>query len=134
MHASRKPDTIVQLLSGLAIGGKERAALRLATHGIAEGMHQELWLFDTPFRSPELDFAPGAVPIRFMPRGPGLDLLFVRRLARALAEARVDTLHAHNDSALCYGALAGACFDGGRRAYSPPSTLGPGAAAALLAG
>jgi glycosyltransferase involved in cell wall biosynthesis len=108
MHASRKPDTIVQLLSGLAIGGKERAALRLATHGIAEGMHQELWLFDTPFRSPELDFAPGAVPIRFMPRGPGLDLLFVRRLARALAEARVDTLHAHNDSALCYGALAGA--------------------------
>ena len=54
---------VVQLLSsGLVIGGKERAALRLAERGIAEGGQQELWLFDTPFRSPEFDFDPGAVP------------------------------------------------------------------------
>ena len=104
---------VVHLLSGLAIGGKERAALRLAGQGLAEGGRQELWLFDTPFRSPELDFDPGIVPVRFLPRGSGLDLRFVRTLARELDEGGVRAVHAHNDSALCYAALA--CAALGRR-------------------
>lgn len=103
---------VVQLLSGLEIGGKERAALRLAERGIAEGGRQELWLFDTPFRSPELDFNPGAVPVRFLPRGPGLDLGFVRTLARGFATGGVRAVHAHNDTALCYAALACAAMVG----------------------
>lgn len=105
---------VVHLLSGLAIGGKERAALRLAGQGLAEGGRQELWLFDTPFRSPELDFDPGTVPVRFLPRGSGLDLRFVRTLARELDAGGIRAVHAHNDTALCYAALA--CAALGRRA------------------
>jgi L-malate glycosyltransferase len=105
MRAARN-GPVVQLLSGLAIGGKERAALRLAGQGIADGGRQELWLFDTPFRSAELDFDPGAVPVRFLPRGSGLDLRFVRTLAREVAARDVQAIHAHNDTALCYAALA----------------------------
>lgn len=74
--------------------------------GIAEGGQQELWLFDTVFRSPELDFQPGAVPIRFLPRGSGLDFNFVRSLGRELTRGGIRAIHAHNDTALCYGALA----------------------------
>lgn len=108
----RRP--VIQLLSGLTIGGKERAALRLAGQGLAEGGRQELWLFDTPFRSPELDFDPGTVPVRFLPRGSGLDLHFVRTLAQGFAAGDVRAVHAHNDTALCYAALA--CVTLGRRA------------------
>lgn len=103
-HADEGP--VVHLLSGLAIGGKERAALRLAGRGLAEGGRQELWLFDTPFRSPELDFEPGVVPVRFLPRGSGLDLRFVRTLAREITARGVRAVHAHNDTALCYAAFA----------------------------
>ena len=106
MCVPKQRDLVVQLLSGLEIGGKERVALRLAERGIAQGGRQELWLFDTPFRSPDLDFEPGVVPVRFMPRGSGLDLKFVRTLARAFAVSGVRAVHAHNDTALCYAALA----------------------------
>lgn len=112
---------VIHLLSGLAIGGKERAALRLAGQGLAEGGCQELWLFDTPFRSPELDFDPGVVPVRFLPRGSGLDLRFVRTLARELAAGGVRAVHAHNDTALCYAALA--CAALGRRAPTLVATF-----------
>ena len=77
--------SVVHLLSGLVIGGKERAALRLAERGLAGGGRHALWLFDTPFRSTELDFAPGPVPTHFLPRGSGLDLAFIRTLAHELA-------------------------------------------------
>ncbi len=105
---------VIHLLSGLAIGGKKRAALRLAGQGLAEGGRQEFWLFDTPFRSPELDFDPGTVPVRFLPRASGLDLRFVRTLSREIDAGGIRVVHAHNDTALCYAALA--CIALGRRA------------------
>ena len=46
---------VAHLLSGLAIGGKERAALRLARRGLQEGQHHQLVLFDHPFRGTALD-------------------------------------------------------------------------------
>ncbi|WP_207537887.1 glycosyltransferase [Sabulicella rubraurantiaca] len=97
---------VVHLLSGLAIGGKERAALRLARRGLREGQHHALVLFDHPFRSPETDFDPGAVRTHFLPRGGGLDLRFAWRLARLLQRLDTEIVHAHNDTALFYAALA----------------------------
>lgn len=54
------------------------------------------------------------MPVRFLPRGSGLDLRFVRTLARSLATGGVRAVHAHNDTALCYAALA--CLALGRSA------------------
>ncbi|WP_043832617.1 glycosyltransferase [Muricoccus aerilatus] len=97
---------VVHLLSGLEIGGKERAALRLARHGNRVGQRHGLVLFDTPFRSSEVDFDPGDVPVRFLKRGSGLDFRFAGRLARLLRDMSADVVHAHNDTALFYAVLA----------------------------
>lgn len=97
---------VVHLLSGLQVGGKERAALRLAARGLQEHDDHRLLLFDSPFRSADLDFDPGPVPTQFLPRRTGIDLRFARHIARTLSQARVDTVHAHNDTALFYGAVA----------------------------
>jgi len=97
---------IVHLLSGLQIGGKERAALRLARRAMLDGCRAALVLYDTPFRSAELDFDPGDVPTIHLKRGPGVDLRFARRLARQLRELGARVVHAHNDTALFYAVLA----------------------------
>ncbi|MGH7057045.1 MAG: glycosyltransferase, partial [Acetobacteraceae bacterium] len=97
---------IVHLLSGLAIGGKERVALGLAERAIGQGHSASLVLYDTPFRSAAEDFDPGGVPTYYLKRGPGLDLSFSIRLARHLRKFRPDVVHAHNDTALFYAALA----------------------------
>ncbi|MCW8087741.1 glycosyltransferase [Sabulicella glaciei] len=97
---------VAHLLSGLTIGGKERAALRLARRGLREGQDHALVLFDQPFRGPETDFDPGEVPTHFLPRGGGLDLRFAWRLARLLRRMGAGAIHAHNDTALFYAALA----------------------------
>jgi L-malate glycosyltransferase len=98
--------TIVHFLSGLAIGGKEMAALRLARRGIEAGEDHRLLLFDTPFRSANLDLDPRPVPTIFIPRGRGIDLQFAYQAARFLAHAKVDVVHAYNDTALFYAGLA----------------------------
>ncbi|MBI0536227.1 glycosyltransferase [Roseomonas sp. KE2513] len=97
---------VVHLLSGLEIGGKERAALRLARQGNRVGQRHALVLFDTPFRSSEVDFEPGDVPARFLKRGNGLDFRFAGRLAHLLRDMSADVVHAHNDTALFYAVLA----------------------------
>lgn len=97
---------VAHLLNGLAIGGKERAALRLARRGRHEGQHHEMVLFDHPFRGPALDFDPGEVPTYHLPRGGGVDLRFAVRLARHLRRQQINVVHAHNDTALFYAAMA----------------------------
>lgn len=82
--------------------------MRLAGRGNADGAEHRLYLFDTPYRSPDLDFDPGDLPVRFRRRGPGLDLGFARALARDLVADGAEIVHAYNDTALCYAALAGA--------------------------
>ncbi|MGE3279602.1 MAG: glycosyltransferase family 4 protein [Alphaproteobacteria bacterium] len=100
------PRKILHLLGQLEIGGLERAALRLASRGRALGGDHSLLLFDKPFRSNELDFAPGEVPTHFIPRGRGVDWRFTAKLARFLSESGVEIVHAHNDAAIFYGAAA----------------------------
>jgi glycosyltransferase involved in cell wall biosynthesis len=97
---------VAHLLGSLQIGGKERAALRLARRGRKVGQDHQLVLFDLPFRSTDLDFDPGEVPVHFLPRGTGLDLRFAWRLGRLIDLAGIHVVHAHNDSALVYAAIA----------------------------
>lgn len=97
---------IVHLLSGLQIGGKERAAVRLARRAMLDGHRATLVLYDTPFRSAELDFDPGDVPVLHLKRGPGVDFRFAWRLARHLRRLGAHVVHAHNDTALFYAVLA----------------------------
>jgi len=101
------PRRLLHLLSGLEVGGKERVVLDLARRARTAGHDQRLVLFDTPFRDATRDFDPGEVPWTFLPRGPGLDLGFARRLAREVRTLGCEVLHAHNDTALVYAALAG---------------------------
>lgn len=101
---------LLHVLSGLEVGGKERVVLDLATRARAVGWDHRLCLFDTPFRDETRDFVPLDVPCAFLPRGPGLDWRFARALARHARELGSEVLHAHNDTALVYVALAGLCL------------------------
>lgn len=97
---------IVHVLSGLEIGGMERAVIRLASRGLREGMDHTLLLFDKPFRSERLDFSPKDLATSFIRRRPGIDFRFVVKLAKKLVGSRADVVHAHNDTAIFYSALA----------------------------
>lgn len=110
-----RPLRVRHLLHNLDAGGKERLAVELARRGRAAGRDEGLILFDCEGLRPG-DLDPGDVPLTFAPRHPGADLRYGRQLARLLDEQQVDVLHAHNDSALVYGALAGL---GRRRSRRP---------------
>ena len=104
---------ILHLMNGLEIGGREGVVLQLCEDARRDGWESELILFDTPFRSEEQDFDPGALTVHFLPRRPGIDWGYVRRLAGLLRERRPCILHAHNDTAVFYGSLA-SLWAGGR--------------------
>jgi len=97
---------VLHLLSGLEIGGKEAACLRLARRGIGEGGDHRLVVFDTDYRSSGVDFDPAGVPYQFIPRHGGLDLGFARQIARHLKCIRPGIIHAYNDTAAFYAAAA----------------------------
>lgn len=97
---------VLHLLSSVEIGGKERAALRLARQALSEGYATSLLLFDAPYRSDARDFDPSPLPWLFMPRGRGLDFRFLKALADLYTEQEIDVVHAHNDSAHVYASLA----------------------------
>lgn len=105
---------VTHLLSGLQIGGLERAALRLARAGLERGQAHDMLLYDRPFRSAALDFDPTPVPVHFFPRGGGLDAAFAWRLSRWLRASGAEVVHAHNQTALFY-AVAAAWLLGRRR-------------------
>lgn len=96
---------VLHLLSSLEIGGKERVVLELARRARAEGLDHRLLLFDRSL-DPARDFDPGDVHWSFLARGSGLDLRFARALARELCRLAADGVHAHNDTAIVYAALA----------------------------
>jgi glycosyltransferase involved in cell wall biosynthesis len=97
---------IVHFLGSLEVGGKERVALWLARRAREQGLEPRLLLFDHDYRGEGVDLDPGDLPVDFLPRGPGLDLRFTMRVARYLKQHRAALLHAHNDSAIFYAALA----------------------------
>ncbi|QDV05039.1 Putative glycosyltransferase EpsF [Planctomycetes bacterium Poly30] len=100
------PKRLLHLVSSLEVGGKERVVLDLARRARGLGLDHELLLFDAPYRATGVDFDPGAVPWSFLQRGPGLDLGFARRVRRFVTRGGFEALHAHNDTAIFYAALA----------------------------
>lgn len=96
---------VAHLLSGLAYGGKEQIALDIAREARAQGDPHLLILYDTPYRSAALDLQPHDVPWHHITRGKGLDIRFIRDLARTVRHQRVDIVHAHAASAIVYAAL-----------------------------
>lgn len=97
---------VTHVLSGVEIGGTERAVIRLAARGLRVGMDQALLLFDQRFRSTLVDFDPGNLETIFVERRPGVDFCFAAKLAKTLQSQRADIVHAHNDTAIFYSALA----------------------------
>ena len=99
-------DRVLHMMNGLEVGGRERVVLQLLSQARRRLLDHRLVLFDTPFRDETLDFSPGDVPVYFQLRQPGLDLTLPIRIARLLRQTRAEVLHAHNDTAIFYGALA----------------------------
>lgn len=100
------PPKVIHILSGVAIGGMERTVIQLASRGNREGMDHTLLLFDSPFRSEAVDLHPRQLDMEFVERRPGVDFRFVQRLARKFARSQPQMVHAHNDTAIFYSALA----------------------------
>ena len=100
------PVRLLHLMGGLEVGGKERVVLQLARRARRDGLDHRILLFDTPFRSEELDFPPGEIPTQFIARSPGLDWKLPRQIGRLLTRERIQIVHAHNDTAIFYAALA----------------------------
>lgn len=103
---AQPPKRLVHLVSSLEVGGKERVVLDLARRARREGLDHELLLFDAPYRPTGEDFDPGDVPWTYLERGPGLDLGFARRVRRFVRRGGFEIVHAHNDTAIFYAALA----------------------------
>src|SRR5690348_9724111 len=97
---------VLHMMNGLEVGGRERVVLQLLSQARRRLLDHRLVLFDTPFRDETLDFSPGDVPVYFQLRQAGLDLTLPIRIARLLRQTRAEVLHAHNDTAIFYGALA----------------------------
>ena len=97
---------VIHFLNALTVGGKERVALKLARRARKQGLDHQLVLFDTPFRDGTQDLDPADVPCTFLPRKGGLDLRFTRAFARHVRDRNISVIHAHNDSAIVYAALA----------------------------
>jgi len=104
--ASPLPLRVLHLMQGVGVGGMEKGVLqqvRLAR----EARHNDgLLLFDSPAGDPSRDYDVAAIPCHFLPRRPGFDWRFVVRLRQYLQQRSPRILHAHNDTALCYAALA----------------------------
>lgn len=98
---------VVHFMHSLEIGGVERVVLDLVERARARSLDHRLLVCDHAFRDRALDFDPGDLPVEFIPRRPGLDLRFARRIRRWFREVGAEVVHAHNDTPIFYAALAG---------------------------
>ncbi len=96
---------VVELASSLASGGVERVVAELARGLDRRRFETAVVLFDGlgPLAQ---DLESAGVPMRLLPRRPGLDGRYPLRLARELRSLGAACLHAHNSTALFYGAIA----------------------------
>jgi glycosyltransferase involved in cell wall biosynthesis len=106
--ASRRPLSIVHVVVSLQTGGAERMVVDLARTQAARG-HRVAVFSLTP--SPQsillAPLAEAGVAVQEVPRGSGVDLSLLPRLARALLARRPDVVHTHNEPPLIYAAPAG---------------------------
>ena len=80
--------------------------LDLAVRSRAAGHNDSILLFDRACDPSRGDLDPGALPVDFLPRRPGLDWRYPRRLRAWLGRTGARVVHAHNDSAVVYAAAA----------------------------
>ncbi len=97
---------VLHLMDGLQIGGRQRVVLDLIRRANALGNGHGLLLFDSPFRDEAIDFRAGEFQVYFEKRKPGFDWTLPRRIARFLRSGSYDVVHAHNDTAIFYAAIA----------------------------
>lgn len=99
--------SIVHVLSSLGVGGQERVALDLATGQRARGHEIGVISLARPPDGPMAEeFARVGATVSSVPKGAGVDLTLVPRLARELRRRRADVVHTHNPMPLIYGVPA----------------------------
>lgn len=91
---------------GLAVGGLERLVVDLSRMARARGHDDRILTFDSHRLRIERDIDPEGVPVTHLPRRRGLDVTWPLRMAAHLRRARPAVVHAHNDTAACYVAVA----------------------------
>lgn len=98
---------LAHLLSSFGMGGQERVALDLARVQVRGG-HRVLAISLAPLPHGPLadEFRAAGAEVVSVPKGDGVDVTLVVRLARALRQAGVRLVHTHNPQPLIYGAPA----------------------------
>jgi glycosyltransferase involved in cell wall biosynthesis len=108
---------VMQLLQGLAIGGIERMVLDLVFACDPGRFEAQFCTFDRQGQLAD-QVASRGMPLHFRRRRGGIDAGFVLWLARLLRRERITILHAHNATALFYGAAATTLAPGTRCIYT----------------
>ncbi len=106
IRASRARPTIAYFLQGLKIGGMERGAIQLAQSARLHGYDARLVLYDTALTGGRDEYDPGDLPVAFVPRLRGVDPSLPFRLAKLLRSWNAKLIHARNQVAGFYAALA----------------------------
>ncbi len=109
---SPRPIRVLQLIAGCQVGGLEVVALSLVSKLRDEFDFSVVCYDDEGPLKPRYEEL--GVDVSLVPRRPGVDLRYPFQLARHIRRTGADVLHAHNNTALFYGALA-ALLSGGRR-------------------
>jgi L-malate glycosyltransferase len=100
------PIRVLHVMQGVRVGGMEKGVLQQLSLARAAQHNDSLLLFDTPPNDPAWDYDMTDTPWQFLQRRPGFDWRYVAQLRRHLRLHRPHIVHAHNDTALCYAALA----------------------------
>lgn len=99
---------IAHVLSSFDLGGQERIALDLARQQVAAGERVvAISLATGPAGVLAGAFHQAGARVHRVPKGEGVDVSLVLRLAACLRREGADIVHTHNPHALVYGAPAG---------------------------
>jgi glycosyltransferase involved in cell wall biosynthesis len=94
---------VVHVVLSLDVGGQERLILNLS-RALRDRGHDVRVVSLTPGGALRAEFSP--IETSDVPKGPGLDLRLVLRLARSIRSIRPDVVHTHNAAPLIYAAPA----------------------------
>lgn len=100
------PLRIVELVQSLAHGGLEQMACLLAGQFARRGHEVTICCYDRIGPLGQIATENG-VDVQICQRRQGLDWRFPLRLSRLLRKIRPNVLHMHNETAMCYGTMAG---------------------------